>query len=80
MRGYRIGVVRPMSSFGARVRKLLQERGFPTIELKLFEIGTEKGSSLTEFKGEIVLTQPLDPDLFPHLDLLFFGGNEALQL
>lgn len=80
MRGYRIGVVRPTSPFGARVRTLLQERGFPTIELKLFEMGAEKGTSITEFHGEVVVTQQLDPDLFPHLDLLFFGAGEEEEL
>jgi aspartate-semialdehyde dehydrogenase len=79
MRGYRIGVVHPLSSFGARVRELLQKRRFPTIELKLFEIGTEQGSALAEFQGEIVVTQPLDSVVFPHLDLLFFGGNGEEQ-
>jgi aspartate-semialdehyde dehydrogenase len=54
----------------------MEERGFPTIELKLFEIRTGGGSTLNYFQDEIVITQPLDTDLFPHLDLMFFGGDE----
>ncbi len=77
MRGFRVGIVGPFSSFGKRIRKLLLDRSFPSIELKFFEARTGGGSALSEFNDEIVITQPLDSELFPHLDLIFFGGDPA---
>lgn len=76
MRGYRVAVVDPLGSFGKRVRDLLQERSFPATELKLFETAPGGDSALSEFQGEVVITQALDPDLFPTLDLIFFGGRD----
>ena len=58
------------------VRELIEGRGFPMIELKLFELRTGGGSTLAQFKDDIVITQALDTDLFKHLDLIFFGGDE----
>lgn len=75
MRGLRIGVVTPFSAFSRRIRKLIEDRGFPIIELKLFEPGKEEGSTITEFREEVVVTQALDVNIFPHLDLVFFDGE-----
>ena len=77
MRGYRIGIVSPRSPFGQKVRKLLSEGELPVIELKLFESDAEAGTSLTQFGDDVVVTQPIDPDLFPHLDALLVGGNDG---
>jgi len=78
MRGYRIGIVGPRTPFGQRVRKLLADGELPTIELKLFESeGGEGGATLTRFGDDVVVTQPIDPDLFPHLDALLVGGNDS---
>jgi len=77
MRGYRIGIVSPRSPFGQRVRMLLSEGELPVIELKLFESGSEGGAALTQFGDDVVVTQPIDPDLFPHLDALIVGGNDS---
>ena len=77
MRGYRIGIVSPRSPFGQKVRKLLGEGELPVIELKLFESGSEGGAALTQFGDDVVVTQPIDPDLFPHLDALLVGGNDS---
>jgi aspartate-semialdehyde dehydrogenase len=80
MRGYRVGVVNPFSAFGKRVRALIDERGFPTIELKLFELRHGGGSAITQFKDEVVITQPMDTELFTHLDVIFFGGDEEVNV
>jgi aspartate-semialdehyde dehydrogenase len=77
MRGYRIGIVSPRSPFGHRVRKLLSEGALPVIELKLFESDAEAGTTLTQFGDDVVVTQSIDPDLFPHLDALLVGGNDT---
>jgi aspartate-semialdehyde dehydrogenase len=77
MRGFRVGVVNPFTPFSTRVRELLTERRFPLIELKLMESRGDGGSSITEFQDEIVITQPFDEELFPHLDVLFIGGDET---
>lgn len=77
MRGYRIGIVTPRGPFGQRVRKLLAEGELPTIELKLFESEDEEGATLSRFGDDVVVTQPIDPDLFPHLDALLVGGSDS---
>src|SRR3990172_758438 len=80
MRGYRIGIVSPRSPFGQKVRKLLGEGELPVIELKLFESGHEEGATLTQFGDDVVVTQPIDPDLFPHLDALLVGASDSDRL
>ncbi len=82
MRGYRVAVVNPRSPFGRRVRQLMEERPFPTIELKLFEPQGTDAAALTQFQDEVVVTRPLDPDLFPSLDVMFVGNavDETLRL
>ena len=77
MRGYRIGIVSPRSPFGQKVRKLLSEGELPVIELKLFESDAEAAASLTQFGDDVVVAQPIDPNLFPHLDALLVGGNDG---
>ena len=77
MRGCRIGIVSPRSPFGQKVRKRLSEGELPVIELKLFESGSEGGVALTQFGDDVVVTQSIDPDLFPHLDALLVGGNDS---
>ena len=77
MRGYRVGVVNPKAPFGDRVRGLLSEQHLPVIELKLFESEAEGETTLAQFQDEVVVTQPIDPDLFPNLDVLFFAGQDS---
>lgn len=77
MRGWRVGIVGPRSPFGQRVRTLLAEGHLPVIELKLFDSSVEATATLSQFGDEVVVTQPLDPDLFPHLDVLFVGGGDS---
>ena len=77
MRGLRVGVVNPRSPFGSRVRSLLSEGSLPVIELKLFESDVEGEATLTQFQADVVVTQPLDPDLFTNLDVIFFAGQDS---
>jgi aspartate-semialdehyde dehydrogenase len=77
MKGYRVGVVNPTTLFGGRVRELLSEQHLPVIELKLFESEAGGETTLARFHDEVVVTQAIDPDLFPHLDVLFFAGQDT---
>lgn len=77
MRGYRVGIVNPKSPFGGRIRELLAERHLPVIELKLFETEITGEATLTHFEDEVVVTQPLDTDLLPKLDVLFLAGEDS---
>ena len=77
MRGYRVGVVNATTPFGDRVRELLSEQHLPVIELKLFESDADGTSTLAQFHDEVVVTQPIDPDSFPQLDVLFFAGQDT---
>ncbi len=83
MKGYRVAVVGPLSPFGQRVRRFIEEGDFPAIELKLFEPTLESSSTVTQFQDEVLVTQPLDADLFPALDVMFVGegiGEDVLAL
>jgi aspartate-semialdehyde dehydrogenase len=77
MRGYRVGIVGPRTPFGQRVRKRLSEGELPVIELKLFDSDGEEGTTLTQFGDDVVVTQAIDPDLFPHLDALLVGAGDS---
>lgn len=77
MRGHRVGVVNPRTPFGERVRELISEQHLPVIELKLFESEIDGEATLTQFNDEVVVTQPIDADLFPNLDVLFFSGDDS---
>ena len=81
MKTYRVAVVAPLSPFGQRVRRLIEEGDFPAIEIKLFEPTLESTSTLTQFQDEVLVTQILDADLVSSLDILFVGegtGEEVL--
>lgn len=77
MRGFRVGVIAPGSPFGQRVRAQIEEGELPVVELKLFNSTIEGVSTLTQFGDDVVVTQPLDPDLLRHLDVLFVAGEES---
>jgi aspartate-semialdehyde dehydrogenase len=60
----------------------VEERPFPAIELKLFEPQGTDAAALSQFQDEVVVTQPVDPDLFPSLDVMFVGNaaEETIRL
>ncbi|HEX9726862.1 MAG TPA: Asd/ArgC dimerization domain-containing protein [Vicinamibacteria bacterium] len=83
MKGYRVAVVSPLSPFGQRVRALLDqsdEKPLPVIELKLFDGQPKTGATLTQFEDEVLVTQALDPDLFPSLDVIFVGEDTSPEV
>jgi len=83
MKGYRVAVVSPLSPFGQRVRVLLDQTGeqpLPVIELKLFDGVPNAGSTITQFEDEVLVTQALDPDLFPSLDVIFIGEDTSPEV
>lgn len=77
MRGIRVGIVNPRTSFGTRVRELLSDGRLPVTELKLFDSRMDGEAALTQFQDELVITQPLDEELFPQLDVCFFCANDT---
>ena len=77
MTEYRVGIVNPNTPFSLRVRELLADGHIPVKELKLFSYGADEGSELTEFHDEVLVTQVLDADLLPSLDLCFFSSNDS---
>ncbi len=83
MKGYRVAVVGPLSPFGQRVRALLDQSDqqvLPVIELKLFDGQPNAGSVLTQFEDEVLVTQALDSDLFPSLDVMFVGEDTSPEV
>jgi aspartate-semialdehyde dehydrogenase len=59
------------------VRARLGEGELPVVDLKLFDSELEGSAMLTRFGDDVVVTQPLDPDIFPHLDVLFLSGEDS---
>lgn len=83
MKGYRVAVVGPLSPFGQRVRALLDQSDqqvLPVIELKLFDGQPNAGSVLSQFEDEVLVTQALDSDLFPSLDVMFVGEDTSPEV
>jgi len=82
MKGYRVAVVSPLSPFGQRLRALLESDDpvLPVIELKLFDGQPNATSTLTQFENEVLVTQALDPDVFPSLDVLFVGEGTSAEV
>ena len=82
-KGYRVAVVGPLSPFGQRVRALLDQSDqqvLPVTELKLFDGQPNPGSVLTQFEDQVLVTQALDSDLFPSLDVMFVGENTSPEV
>jgi aspartate-semialdehyde dehydrogenase len=56
------------------------DQPLPVIELKLFEGVPKAGSTLTQFEDEVLVTQALDPDLFPSLDVIFVAEDTSPEV
>lgn len=80
MRGFRLGILGPRGPFGERLRELLGEGRLPVTELKLLDAGLTGEATLTHVGDDVVVTQPLDPHLLPHLDALFVSGEDGDSL
>lgn len=74
-RGYRVGIVSPLTLVGKEILSVLRERGFPAEEVRLVDpAGSEEGA-LMEGIDEPVLVRPADESEFNDLDLVFFCGS-----
>ena len=83
MTGYRVAVVSPLSPFGQRIRALLDRsdpQPLPVMELKLFDGRPNAGSTLTQFEDEVLVTQGLDADLFPFLDVIYVAEETSPEV
>jgi aspartate-semialdehyde dehydrogenase len=81
MTGYRVAVVGPLSPLGQRIRALLEQSDrLPVIELKLFGERPNAGSTLTQFEDEVLVTQVLDPEVLPSLDVMFVGEDVSPEV
>ena len=79
--GVRIGVVGATGQVGAVVRRLLEERDFPTAEIRLFASSRSAGSTLT-FKGEEITVEDAstaDPTGL-HMAIFSAGGATSKEL
>jgi len=72
--GWRVGIVGATGAVGARVRELLEERGFPCAELRLLASAASEGIRLP-FQGRELEVAQATPAALNGLDLLFFAAG-----
>lgn len=73
--GTRLGFFGSVTLLGRELRSVLESRGFPALDVRLFDAAAE--GTLTEFAGEaLVVTRP-DEEEAASLDLAFLCGTAA---
>ena len=74
-RGYRLGIVNPLTLVGNEIKTILRERPFPAARVVLLDsTGTATGA-LTEVGDEPAVVVAVSDDELEDLDLVFFCGN-----
>lgn len=73
-RACRVAIVGASSLRGKELKQLLDERGFPTMEVRLLDEDVAVGT-LTEAGGEPTLIGAVNQDSFERVDLAFFAGS-----
>jgi aspartate-semialdehyde dehydrogenase len=77
-RGYAVGVVGATGAAGGETIRVLEERGFPVRELRLFASERSIGEPI-EFDGTEIRVQGIDQHAFDGLDLAFFSAGGAIS-
>jgi aspartate-semialdehyde dehydrogenase len=76
-RGYRLGIVNPLTLVGNEITTILRERSFPAARVVLLDsTGTATGA-LTEVGDEPAVVIAVSDDELEDLDLVFFCGPAA---
>lgn len=76
-RGYRVGVINPLTLVGKEILSILRERGFPAEEVRLLDSTGAEDGSLMEGIDEPIVVRPADENELSGLDLVFFCGTAA---
>lgn len=75
---FRVGIVGATGAVGARMREVLEERGFPVEELTLFATGKSAGRKLP-WKGAELTVREATPDGFGGLDFVLFSAGADIS-
>ena len=78
MTSLNIGVVGATGVVGETFLQILEERGFPVGELRLFASENSKGLT-RKFKGRDVAVQELTENCFAGLNLVFFSSGDDIS-
>ena len=74
-KGYRLGIVNPLTLVGAEIRSILRERSFPFQKVVLLDSSGKAAGAVTEVNGEPALVSPISAEELEDLDLVFFCGD-----
>lgn len=73
-KGFRLGIVNPLSMIGTEVKALLFERGLHYDQIDLLGDSEEREGALTEIGDEAAVVQVLSESAIEPLDIVFFCG------
>ena len=73
-RGYRLGIVNPLTLVGNEVKIILRERSFPAARVVLLDSTGAAAGALTEVDDEPAVVVAASDDELEDLDLVFFCG------
>jgi len=73
-RGYRLGIVNPLTLAGNEIKTILRERSFPFAKAVLLDSTGEAAGALTELGDEPAVVTAISDDELEDLDLVFFCG------
>ena len=72
--GYRVVIVGATGAVGTELLKILEERGFPVVSMRLFASERSVGKSL-RFQGDSLAVEPLHAAAFKGVDIAFFSAG-----
>jgi aspartate-semialdehyde dehydrogenase len=76
-RGYRLGIVNPLTLVGNEIKTILRERSFPAARVVLLDSTGAAAGALTEVGDEPAVVVAASDDELEDLDLVFFCGAAA---
>jgi aspartate-semialdehyde dehydrogenase len=76
-KGYRLGIVNPLTLVGNEIKTILRERAFPFAKVALLDSTGEAAGALTEIAQQAAVVAPIAQEGLDDLDLVFFCGPAA---
>jgi aspartate-semialdehyde dehydrogenase len=76
-RGYRLGIINPLTLVGNEIKTILRDRAFPFERVALLDTTGEAAGALTDVGDEPAVVSPVSDVELEDLDLAFFCGPPA---
>ena len=76
-RGYRLGIINPLTLVGNEIKTILRDRAFPFDRVALLDTTGEAAGALTDIGDEPAVVAPVSEVELEDLDLAFFCGPAA---